>query len=109
MATKDNTPEEDIFEFLNRLDIQPESYESFQTFSSALDTIFEQSLGYPATDNQKERLFEMGDITNKEFPQVGIRKIQFKLYSSLQTRYVLPGLRGLFGFEKTLSYFRNQQ
>lgn len=98
--------EEEAQDFLDRLDLEPEDFESYKTVKKAMDDLFEDVYGVPATAKQASVIFEAGDLTKVEFPQYGIQKITFISRGIEQTRYVLPFQRGLFGFDKALNLFK---
>lgn len=97
--------EEAAQDFLDRLDLDPEDFESRQTVQAALDELFQDVYGVDATSAQVDAIFNAGDLSKVQFPNVGIQKIQFVSRGRTQTRYLLPFQKGLFGFEKALDLY----
>lgn len=99
--------EEAAQDFLDRLDLELDAFEDVTTMQKALDSIFEDSVGVPATSKQVNALFEAGDLSRVKFPNAGIRKIEFVNRGRTQVRFALPFQKGLFGFNKALDLFKN--
>jgi len=99
--------EEAAQDFLDRLDLEPEDFESRETVQKALDDIFQETNGIDATTKQTSAIFEAGDLSKVQFPNQGIRKIEFTRLGKTQIRYALPFQQGLFGFSRALDLFKN--
>ena len=99
--------EEVAQDFLDRLDLDPEDFESRATVQKALDELFQDVYGVDATDKQVDTIFKAGDLSKVQFPNAGIQTITFMSRGKEQTRYIIPFARGLFGFESALNLFKN--
>jgi hypothetical protein len=100
-----NTPAEDIFEFLNRLDIDATDILTKERFRSAIDSYLQAEWGSKASDSQIEALYPMANSKYFDLPLAGIREVTFMQRGREQTRFVIEGMKGLFGIEKTLAIF----
>lgn len=99
--------EEEAQDFLDRLDLDLEDFESIDTMRDSVNDIFNDFYDIDATDSQIDALFNAGDLSRVKFPSVGIRKFQYQAFGKTITRYALPFQRGSFGFEKALNLFKN--
>lgn len=98
--------EEAAQDFLDRLDLELDAFEDKDSMRKALDSIFEDTIGTSATDKQVNALFDAGDLSKVQFPNSGIRKIEFVQRGKSVTRFALPFQKGLFGFSKALELFK---
>lgn len=93
-------------DFLDRLDLEPEDFESRDTVQKAMNSLFQDVYGIDATFSQVDAIFNAGDLSKVQFPNLGIQKITFLNRGKEQTRYILPFQKGLFGFERALDLFK---
>ena len=96
--------EEEAFDFLERLDIEVDDMASRTDFEAKLKGIF-SSDGLPSpTRKQTTTLFGIAETKLIDFPRAWIKRVEFTRLGKLQTRFVLPIGRGLFGFSKALQF-----
>lgn len=98
--------DEEAQDFLDRLDLDLEDFESRSTVQTALDEIFQEQYSINATEKQVDAIFNAGDLTRVEFPNFGITRIEFVSRGQTQIRYTLPFQRGLFGFQRALDLYK---
>lgn len=98
--------ETEAADFLQRLDIDVDDLESKSVFTSKLIDIFARGGHATPTFRQIDTLFDIGEKTFLDFPSVGIRRIEFERLGKPQTRFVIPNIRGLFGFDRALDALR---
>lgn len=92
-------------QFLDRLDISPEDLVTKERFKSKLNQILEAEFGTTASNKQVEGLYPVANTRYFEAPLAGVREVQFQQGKTLQTRFVIPGMRGLFGLDRVMSIF----
>lgn len=97
---------EEAAEFLDRLDIDVNDFESKKIFQDKLFQVFETS-GQPiATQKQVNTLFAAGETQFLDFPKADITRIEFTKFGKTTTRFTLPNSRGLFNFQSALKFLR---
>lgn len=101
--------EEEAADFLDRLDLDDLDFIDRETLRSAVDEIFAERYDVPVSENQLDILFGLGDLTKVQFPTQGIRSLTFTRLGKEQTRYVVGGERGLFGFTKAFEFFKQRK
>ena len=100
--------ETEAVEFLDRLDLDVNDFESKKIFEEKLFQVF-QSSGQPiATQKQVNALFEIGNTQFLDFPSNNITRIEFERGGKTQTRFTLPNARGLFNFQSALKFLRGK-
>lgn len=99
--------EQEAADFLDRLDIQIDDFESKNKFTSKLIDIFARNGQATPTFKQIDTLFDIGETKYLDFPSAGIRRIEYTAFGKPQTRFTIPSFRGLFGFQKALEFLRS--
>ena len=95
--------EEEIMAALARLDFDVEDTTDVDTLRQAL----KRELGYEPTSSQMEWFGEgQFDITPR-LEDSGIRSVTFERYGYTETRYVITGSPGLFGYEAVQEYLES--
>lgn len=97
--------EEEAFDFLQRLDIDVEDMASRFDFESKLRVMFQSDGMLPPTRKQTTTLFGIAERKLVNFPEANIKRVEFTIFGKIQTRFILPNQRGLFGFSKALAFF----
>jgi hypothetical protein len=96
--------EQEAADFLERLDIDVNDFETKSKFESRLIDIFARGGRAVPTDNQIDTLFDVGETQFLDFPSNNIKRVEFIAHGRLRTRFVLPNRRGLFNFQSALDF-----
>lgn len=96
--------EQEAADFLERLDIDVDDFETKSIFQSKLIDMFARDGRAVPTNRQIDTLFDVGETQFLDFPTAGIKRIEFMAHGRLRTRFTLPNFRGLFNFQSALKF-----
>ena len=97
---EEETPEEDIIEALQRLDLDIEDTATIAEFRLAL----REELGGKLSEAQFQAFSRTQFDTMASLEDLAIRPVTFERYGYTETRYVITGSQGLFGWDSVLDY-----
>ncbi len=91
-------------DFLDRLDVDVNDFESFSILEAKMNSIFSKANLSPPTNNQIQAVFNVGETQFLDFPNNGIRRVEFQQFGKRQVRFTIKGFKGLFGFSSALNF-----
>jgi len=100
-----DTPPDELANWLDRIDVQPEDVVTIDRFREAL----KRNLGAGQEEVSNSQVNSMYEIANATFfsaPIANIREIRFTVRGREQTRFVIPEAKGLFGIKSVLDFLR---
>lgn len=100
-----NTPPDELANWLDRIDVQPEDVVTIDRFREALKRNLHEGQE-EVTASQVNSMYEIANATFFEGPIANIREIRFTVRGREQTRFVIPETRGLFGMKSVLDFLR---
>jgi len=96
------TPEEDVLEWFNRMDFDPEELTDIWSARSAVARQLEGTGQYPASAAQMRAADWYVQSVARPSMQAGVRAtIGWHPLGYYEQRYAISGLRGLYGWERT--------
>jgi len=94
------TPEERYWEWLERSEIPMENWWDIDKFQRYMT----EELGLPEPTRQTS-LYGFTQEMTERLAYAGIYPVEFTRYGRTEQRWVIPGMRGLFGWEKVTEMF----
>ena len=100
-------PDTDIEEWMKRIGVDPNDYYTIREFQAVVREKSYQGRLSAAQLNALSHAFTNLTIV---FPKYNVTEKTIKYETRLaQTRYFIPGFRGLFGYQSAVAYVRQQQ
>ena len=91
-------------DFLDRLDVDVDDFESFTIFQNKMNNIFSKANLQAPTSNQVQAVFNVGEKQFLDFPNAGIKRVEFQQFGKTQVRFSIKGFKGLFSFASALNF-----
>ena len=93
-------------DFLDRLDVDIDDFESFSILEAKMNSIFSKANLSAPTNNQIQSIFNVGETEFLDFPNAGIKRVEFQAFGKTQVRFGIQGFRGLFSFKSALNFLQ---
>ena len=94
------TPREDLWSWFERTEIPLDNWWEWDDWA----TYMEEELGL-MEDTRKEALWDFKEDITEELAHAGVYAVEFERYGRREQRWVITGMKGLYGWEKVRSLF----